>query len=98
MLEGLFAIFPLSGAHLGAIRGSCAVPSRRVGAVAAGLAMRLLQSLLFHLSPLDPATYAAPRPCCSEPARWRRACRRGGQHWRIRCGRCGASESLLRLS
>jgi putative ABC transport system permease protein len=30
-----------------------------VGAVVAGLAMRLLQSLLFELSPLDPATYAA---------------------------------------
>jgi predicted permease len=30
-----------------------------VGAIAAGLAMHLLQKLLFGLSPLDPATYAA---------------------------------------
>ena len=44
-------------------------------------AMRMMASLLFQVSPIDPWTYGAATLCVVAIAWWRVICRRGGQRW-----------------
>ncbi len=56
---------------------------------------RLMASLLFEISPVDPVTYGAVAIGLAGPRRWRVTCRRGARRrwnrWR-RCGRSRQSE------
>ena len=67
-----------------------------VGLGAAAALMRLMRTLLFGISPLDPVTFTGRAGRCWPRRRWRAICRRGARLRSIRWKRC-ARNSAIRL-